>query len=302
MFDKSTLQDAEVLAILQAVLAGIRDHDDIEDAFDAVDDGEDLADLLGGYDALMLYATSDSSPAVLLQLLHDSWPHVPPSTPVRVIRHDGSSDLATVGNLSAQSDLCFEPGAVVVASDIYEVDELPFAADAGSWEQTKASRATGETDWVIRSNGEEIEFNLSEVRRNASPVSEAWPGIWFEVQCDGESMSTGEIGITIWSDANGEFWAETWGATLLYLGQSSRYRPDNAKEVLTDALDVLDTELWDIASISSGVLTSDKICPSVFHLAKCDQNMGDRDLERVSVTCVDFDYTVRLPFDLMDIM
>jgi hypothetical protein len=300
VFDESTLQQPAVLASLQAVLAGIRDHDDIGDAFDAVDGGDELVELLDGYDGLMLYAPGASSPAVLLQLPEGSWPRVSPSTPVRVIRSDGSSDLTTGGDLSARRDLPFEPGAVVVSTDVFEVDQLPFAACHIMWSGTKSDSATGESDWTVTSNGVEVGFNLRRVRRSVGHVTDAWPGIWFDVQCDGESMSTGEIGITIWSDADGTFWAETWGSTLLYLGQSSTYRPDNAMELLIEALDALDTELWDIRSISSDVLTSDKIYPAVRYLVSCDGNMSYENLEDISVSCADFDCFISDLFELME--
>ncbi len=300
MFDESKLEDPTSTAVLQAVLAGIRDHDDIEEAFAAVDGGEELAELLGGHDALMLYAPGASSPAVLLQLRDGSWPSVSPSAGVRVVRTNGSSERTTVGDLAARSDLDFEPGAVVVSTDVYEVDQLPFTACGISWGSTKANSATGESDWVITSNGQEVDFDLARTRRHASREVDTWPGIWFDVQCDGESMSTGEIGLTIRSDDNGEFWAESWGCTLLYLGQASRYRPDTANMLLTDALDALDTELWDIESISSEVLTSTNIYAAVRYLVSRDGNMSSGNLENVRVNCADFECFISELFDLME--
>ena len=288
MFKLSTLREPEMNAPLRAVLAGIRDHEDIEAAFDAVDGGDHLADCLGGYDGLMLSAPGPDRPVVLLQLLDGLWRFSTPDARLRVIQADGSSKFMRVGDLPSKEALRCSPGAVFLSCDPYSVEDMQFGVDSWAWIGTKKDLAIDETDWVVTSNQIEVSFDLREVNRGFGVSTSAVPGVWLDITCDGESMSTGDIGLTIWSERTGEFWANTWGAAVMYLGCNSNYTPASAIDVFDDALQLLDTEMWGFNYVRSEVLDVMQIAPILRSLALSDPNVTRDDLHDRGVSCTDF--------------
>ena len=219
--------------------------------------------------------------------------------PVVLIGTYGEPRVTDWRSIRADRSLWFGADGAVVSGEWSSVEQLPFAFSASAWEGTRTDHAFGDGDAVLHLNGEEVEFDIESVDlRYRTPAEVHLPeGLLLEVVSDGESMSTGDIGLTISVDSGGALWVSMWGYADVFVGRPAE--PCTALDAIDVAIaavgDEAEVPIDSIVMISSATLGIDEMRVAVARIR--DRDINARELDEVEVQCVGFEGTAD---DLMD--
>lgn len=258
-----------------------------DNLFDHIDDVEPATmSGFGPLDRVMLYSPDGSNAYVLQHLGNQPIFAVTPTDHVRVINAAGGVTECTWADIADNPRFWLQREARIVASDPeLLLDQLPFSADGLAWCSTQGDEVFGEGDWEIMANGEPMSFDLQSLDvRYAEPATNVRTGTWVEVTCAGVSMSTGDIGWTLWMDDHGGLWSYQWGCYHDYLGRESA---TDLVRLVTELVARLKPMVYDIVAIRSEVFSLEELKPAITWLIENDDSPTDS----VEVGCTDFDGT-----------
>jgi hypothetical protein len=206
---------------------------------------------------------------------------------VTVIDARGAIRTTTFNELRADPRFLVGMEATALVFDVgLAADRLPFRFDGRRWSHTECDEAFGETEWVIRINGEESPFDLDQVELYFEPGERAAEGNWLTVSEDGVSMSTGDIGVSVWVTDDGALFSHIWGSKTTCHGFAPA---DLTIDQVIELIDPEDCGLSSIAGISSEIVGIDEMRDVVTKvLAKA---LNDVELDEIEVICADWEGT-----------
>ena len=200
---------------------------------------------------------------------------------VIVITEFGGYSFTSWKSLREDPEWWLAPGDSIVSKEVAEVDDLPMAFDADEWVDTRKDYAFGDTDWMLKVNDDEVQFDLESVTLGYKGTSTLPSGTLIEVGCGGVSMSTGEIGLTVSIDVDGAVWKYQWGYINEYLGRPS------GDDLVAEAVGAASLEAGfnEIVSMSSELLDPTQMRVVVDAVLADDINL---DTDVVEIDCVGF--------------
>lgn len=161
---------------------------------------------------------------------------------------------------------------------------VPFPFDGKAWEQTREDYID-QGDWQLSWQGQQADFDLTKVKiRYVDPFTTELAGEWLEHESRGTSMTTGEIGETLWVKRDGTAWRSDWGCSCTFLGRIDPQNP--VTSILEDAQG--DPLCTSIRRIDSQVLDPARLRPLFDLVSGNDDNF---DPDSCTVRCVGFEGT-----------
>ncbi|MFZ9483694.1 MAG: hypothetical protein ACO3AV_12445, partial [Ilumatobacteraceae bacterium] len=143
---------------------------------------EDRPDLsvLGDLKEALVYSPDWSSPWLLIPQGGWTWNRNPTAGELLASDQFGRTYSGTVATFAADSRMWVEQGPWLIANNPPSWSDWPFPYAGDAWNGTRSDGAFGETDWIVRINGEEDSFNLETRRIVFSETIHAEPGIYLE--------------------------------------------------------------------------------------------------------------------------
>lgn len=274
----------------------------LDEERDEDDDGDEDDDV--SFEAMLVAAVGPLEQVVAVSPSGSWWALLVPMGPwtgrgaamagtVLVIRESDEPRIADWAAIRADDRLWLDGDGAVICGDWSGIRNVALAFNASSWERTTANFAFGSYEAVLRLNGEEVEFDVGDVDlRYWRPATAALPeGLLIEVTSNGESMSTGEIGLTISVDENAALWVSMWGYADVYVGRPDEAcTPLDAIELAIDAAgEDAEQPIDDVCMIRSEILGVEEMRVAVERILDRDINVGA--LDDVEVQCVGFEGT-----------
>lgn len=247
-----------------------------------MDDLEELGldDVLPHFRNAIALSTDGYDWSLLIPAADWTWSAELSTEQVVVVPEDGEPEILTFDEIRANRSFWLEPGFEVHALDWFQAHQIPFRFDGVMWGGTLADQAFGEGEWMLRFNGDEEMFDLSSMELDFGTSEHAKPGRWVSIETGGVSMSTGEIGMTIYVTPSGGLFRYEWGYRDTLLGHAD---PDLDVDEIITHLDPEGIGLSDVVSIESDVLGKKDMRRLVRAVLDLDINV--RDLDDVSVSC-----------------
>lgn len=275
------------------------DDDDDDDSYDEAAFEELLTAAFGSLDEVVAFTPGSLGWYLAVPTERATGRGCTLGGPVVLIGTYGEPQVTDWRSIRADRSLWFGTDGAVVSGEWSSVEQLPFAFSASAWEGTRTDHAFGDGDALLHLNGEEVEFDIEAVDlRYRTPAEVHLPeGLLLEVVSDGESMSTGDIGLTISVDSGGALWVSMWGYADVFVGRPAE--PCTVVDAIDVALaavgDEAEVPIDSIVMISSDILGVEEMRVAVTRVRERDVNA--RELDEIEVQCVSFEGTAG---DLMD--
>lgn len=264
------------------------DYDDDDVSFEAM-----LVGALGPLERLVAVSPSGTGWYLLVPLGRWTGRGAATAGSVLVIGEDAEPRVADWAAVRDDYRLWLDGDGAVICGEWSGIDQVALAFDARSWEGTCSNYAFGSYEAVLTLNGEETEFDPEgvDLRYRGEPSAPLPEGMLLEVTSEGESMSTGEIGLTISVDANAALWVSMWGYADVYAGRpAEQCSPLDAIEfAIGEAGEDAEQPIDDVCMIRSGILGIDEMRIAVEFVRERDINAHP--LDDVEVQCVGFEGT-----------
>ena len=166
----------------------------------------------------------------------------------------GNAYTATIAELRADRDFLIGPEAEVHCTDIVNSSDLPFLFDGDAWTHTSNDGEFGHGEWVMKINGDDSGIYLESTPLVFDSDEHAQAGIWLSMECDGESMTSGEIGYTVSVDDDGGLFVSEWSARTFFFGRAT---PDFGVDQLLGLLQPDGGDISGVVVLRSEVLGRD---------------------------------------------
>lgn len=193
---------------------------------------------------------------------------------VMMVEDDGTIEVTTFDEIRSRMPFWLAPGFAVCAAVDLDASDLPFRFDGIMWADTRRDYAFGEGEWWFALDGVKVPFDLSDMDLAFHATEHARAGRWVSIECAGYSMTTGEIGVTLYVTPSGGLFHYQWGYMDSYLGHA------DADLDVADLIKSLDPEgvgYSKVVAIESDILRKKQMRAVVEWVLAADINPRDRD-------------------------
>jgi hypothetical protein len=254
---------------------------------DEQDEDEERPDLsvLGDLEHALVYSSGWSTRWLLLPRGEWSWASIPAKGELLAISDRGSAFRGTVKAFAADKTMWVEREPWIIANDPPAWSAWPFPFAGDDWDGTQVDRAFGESEWIVHINGDEDSFDLESRRLVFTTSTHASPGTYLEIETDGYSMSTGEIGTTVNVDVDGGLFASSWGYITAFHGHAD---PAITLEEVFELADPENLGFTAVCRVTSEVYTRQQMLTVVKSILS---DASEEDYEEIDIQCSDWSGT-----------